>query len=75
MRLDLSPIRPAVIDAGAYERLDELRRYRHLFRSAYTLRIDPQRLEIVLQKAQELRELFPPQIEQFIQFLQTLSNR
>ena len=35
MRLDLTPIRPALIDDAAYEKLDELRRYRHVFRAAY----------------------------------------
>ena len=35
MRLDLMPVRPAVIDKAAYDALDELRRFRHLFRYAY----------------------------------------
>ena len=37
MRLDLTPLRPAVIDAEAYEKLDELRRFRHVFRTMYGL--------------------------------------
>ncbi|MGH8488294.1 MAG: hypothetical protein ACREXS_05360, partial [Gammaproteobacteria bacterium] len=28
MRLDLTPVRPALIDESAYEKLDELRRFR-----------------------------------------------
>jgi len=40
MRLDLTPVRPALIDESAYEKLDELRRFRHLFRSAYGVQLD-----------------------------------
>lgn len=69
---DLTPIRPAVIDAAAYDALDELRRFRHLFRSAYRLRFDPERLQLVRQKALHLGELYPGQIARFLQFLQTL---
>lgn len=35
MTLDLLPLRPAVIDDLAYEKLDELRRFRYFFRTAY----------------------------------------
>ncbi|MEA2692508.1 MAG: hypothetical protein QOJ16_1895 [Acidobacteriota bacterium] len=72
MRLDLSPIRPAVIDDPAYEKLDELRRFRHLFRAAYGIDLDPLRLQLVIRKALELRTLYPPQIDRFLQFLRDL---
>ena len=35
MHLNLMPLRPAVIDDAAYDALDELRRFRHMFRHAY----------------------------------------
>jgi hypothetical protein len=41
MRLDLSPVRPAIIDGEAYEKLDELRRFRHLFLTGYGVKLDP----------------------------------
>jgi hypothetical protein len=72
MRLDLTPIRPAVIDEKAYEKLDELRRFRHVFRTTYGMDLDPARLQIVLQKALELRELYRPQIERFLDFLRRM---
>jgi hypothetical protein len=37
MRLDAMPLRPAVIDDRAHDALVELRRFRHLFRHAYTI--------------------------------------
>lgn len=69
MRLDLTPLRPAVIDAEAYEKLDELRRFRHVFRTMYGLDLDPLRLRVVLQRALELKSLYRPQIERFLEFL------
>jgi ribonuclease HepT-like protein len=72
MRLDLSPVRPAVIDDEAYEKLDELVRFRHLFRTGYGLRLDASRLELVVQKALELKSIYRPQIERFLEFLRTL---
>lgn len=74
MTLDLRPVRPAVIDANAYERLDELLRFRHLFRSAYGIRLDPERLALVHRKALELRESFLKQIEGFLTFVRKVGN-
>lgn len=72
MRLDLTPLRPAVIDVEAYERLDELLRFRHVFRSMYGLNLDPSRLEIVLRKALELKPLYRGQIERFLEFVRCI---
>ena len=72
MRLDLLPLRPAVIDDAAYEALDELRRFRHLFRHAYTIRLDPWRLQLVLRQAQVLREGYADRLGKFMDFLQGL---
>jgi hypothetical protein len=69
MRLDLTPLRPAVIDAEAYEKLDEMRRFRHVFRTSYGLELDPLRLNVALRKTLELRPLYTPQIERFLEFL------
>ncbi len=74
MRLDLMPIRPAVIDAETYDKLDELRRFRHLFRSLYTDEIDPLRMNVALQKARELRRIWPASIDAFLRFLEGLRS-
>ncbi len=73
MQLDVMPLRPAVIDRAAYEALEELRRFRHLFRHAYTVRLSPLRLQLVVREALALRALYAAQLEQFIGFLQSLS--
>ena len=72
MRLDLTPLRPAVIDAEAYDRLDELLRFRHVFRTMYGLDLDSLRLGVVLRKALELKNLYRPQLERFLQFLREM---
>ncbi len=72
MRLDLSPLRPALIDRAVYDQLDELRRFRHLFRSAYTIELDADRLRLVLDKALALKEPFCAQIERFLKALTSL---
>ncbi len=69
MRLDLSPVRPAVIDGSTYEALDELRGFRHVFRSVYRLRLDPRRLSIVLEAAWEMREPLAKKIDDFLEFV------
>ena len=72
MRLDLTPVRPAIIDAEAFEKLDEMRRFRHVFRTMYGLNLDPLRLQVVLRRALELKPLYRVQIERFLQFLRGL---
>jgi hypothetical protein len=72
MRLDLTPLRPAVIDVEAYEKLDELRRFRHVFRTMYGLDLDPLRLQVVLRRALELKPLYRDQIERFLAFLRVV---
>lgn len=74
MRLDLTPVRPALIDDPAYEKLDELRRFRHLFRSAYGVKLDPERLALVFRKARELRPLARAQVTSFLGFVRGLRS-
>jgi hypothetical protein len=72
MRLDLSPVRPAVIDEQAFEKLDEMLRFRHLFRTGYGLKLDALRLQLVVRKALELRLIYRGQIDRFLEYLRRL---
>ncbi len=69
MRLDLSPVRPAVIDEEAFEKLDELLRFRHLFRTGYGLKLDGLRLQLVVRKALELKPIYRGQVDRFLDYL------
>lgn len=72
MALDLTPIRPAVIDSTMLANLDVLRRFRHLFRSAYGVRLNSRHLQLVLDAALELKPLYPIAFARFLTFLATL---
>lgn len=72
MRLDVMPMRPAVIDDVAYDALDELRRFRHMFRHAYSVKLDFLRLQLVMRKALALKAIYAGQLERFVDFLQGL---
>jgi hypothetical protein len=74
MRLDIMPIRPAVIDMATYDALDELRRFRHLFRYGYNVSLDAGRLQLVWTRAMQLRATYRPQIDRFMAFLTTLNE-
>ena len=73
MQLDVMPLRPAVIDKNAYDALDELRRFRHVFRHAYMIQLDEARLRLVLDKAIRLKAIYIHQLEEFSNFLQSLT--
>ncbi len=74
MTLDVMPIRPAVISQETYVCLNELRGFRHLFRNAYLLQFDPERLNIVLRYADELRSVYRTDLEEFLSFLDQLAQ-
>jgi HepT-like protein len=72
MRLDLTPLRPAVVDSETYDKLDEMLRFRHVFRTRYGVDLDPLRLQVVLRRALELKSLYKEQIGRFLGFLRGL---
>jgi len=74
MTLDVPELRPSVIGHELYESLDELRRFRHLFRNAYTLSFDPDRLAIALKHAHRVETLHRHDMERFLQFLDALAE-
>ena len=74
MSLDIPEMRPRLISDEAYECLDELRRFRHVFRSAYTIRLDADRLKLEVSRARRLRELYPAEFSRFQAFLDQMAQ-
>jgi hypothetical protein len=72
MTLDIEGLRPKLLSAEVYQCLDELRRFRHVFRSAYTMKLDPQKTAIVITQAQRLQILYPSDFIQFKTFLDSM---
>jgi hypothetical protein len=75
MTLDVEEVRPHVISAETYHCLDELRRFRHVFRNAYVLSFDPTRLALILENAQRLETLYQAEINTFLAFLDELAAK
>ncbi|HID93074.1 MAG TPA: hypothetical protein EYP60_03155 [bacterium (Candidatus Stahlbacteria)] len=69
MKLDIKGLRPRLISAEVYKILDELRRFRHIFRHAYEYELDPEKIEVVLQKIPRLKNSYRKDMEKFIDFL------
>jgi len=72
MTLDIEGLRPRLLGDQAYDSLDELRRFRHLFRSAYRLRLDTERLALVHKKAKVLEQVYRADLNRFLAFLDSL---
>ena len=72
MALDIEGLRPRLLSEQAYDSLDELRRFRHLFRSAYRLRLDVERLALVHKRSKILEQIYPTDIDRFLAFLDSL---
>lgn len=72
MTLDIEGLRPQLLSPDVYQCLDELRRFRHVFRNAYTIELDPQRVAIVMAQAQRLRQQYQSDLNQFKAFLDSL---
>jgi hypothetical protein len=74
MSLEIPDVRPAVISQNTYLMLDELRRFRHLFRNAYVLTFDPDKLRLVVRDAVRLETSYPEDIALFQTFLDSLAG-
>ncbi|HXF04652.1 MAG TPA: hypothetical protein VNM72_04460 [Blastocatellia bacterium] len=74
MTLTIESVRPSVIGSESYEALGELRRCGHLFRHAYTMDLDWERMSLVLRKVDLLlRNRYRQELAEFIAFLDDLS--
>ena len=69
MQLEIPGIRPALLSAKTGSGLDELRRFRHLFRHAYTADLDPGRVADLAAKATRIQGGFERDFKQFMALL------
>ena len=69
MKLTIEGIRPALISKESAAYLDELRAFRHVFRHAYNIRLDPRKIEENVKKARLVRPLLPRDIQTFLHAL------
>ena len=69
MQLEIEGIRPALLAAETAADLDELRRFRHLFRHAYTADLDPGKVADLAAKAVGIQRDFARDFERFLALL------
>jgi len=72
MKMEIEGIRPALLSRSTYTSLDELRRFRHLFRHAYGMELDTERIARIVQVALQLEEPFQQDMERFLTALRPI---
>ena len=72
MALDIEGVRPRLLGSEASDCLDELRRFRHVFRSAYAVSLDQKRLALVWDKARRLQKIYRDDLDRFVSYLAQL---
>ena len=66
MQLEIRGIRPALLSEATASGLDELRRFRHLFRHAYATDLDPTKVAELVAKVPGIRSAFDQDFEHFL---------
>ena len=69
MQLGFQDIRPALLSAETAAGLDELRRFRHLYRHAYTADLDSGRVTDLAARAARVQRGFERDLERFLALL------
>jgi len=64
--------RPAVFSEQTYELLDELRRFRHVFRAKYGFRLNPDKIYRNVSRLKELHQLMKIDINSFLHKMDAL---
>jgi hypothetical protein len=66
LTLAIPGVRPALIPESLKMPLSDLRGFRHVMVHAYDLRLDPEKLALLLKYARQVAEEFPALIEKFV---------
>ena len=66
MQLDIPGVRPALLSESTAADLDELRRFRHLFRHAYSADLDPHKVRRLAARTGSLRRAFARDLDRFL---------
>ena len=72
MTLNIEGVRPALLDLVLSLRIEELMKFRHVFRNIYKSPLVPAKVEFANQAARGLVPDFKPYHRRFLDFLQTL---
>ena len=67
-------IRPRLLSGPAVDALDELRRFRHLFRHLYRYNLEVEGVQKALKQAHRLHTIYQQELGNFITFLDSMSR-
>lgn len=70
MTLQIEGVRPALLSEEAFKALDELRAFKHFFRHAYAYELKYQKIKLVLESADRVKDLYKGEIERFLKELE-----
>lgn len=65
MFIAIEGIRPNLLSESSYKLLDELRGFRHVFRHAYSYKLDAERIIKIAEKSLKLKNIFIEDFEKF----------
>lgn len=68
-------VRPRLLGATAWQLLDGLRRFRHLFRHAYTYRLEPLKITALQQEVLAAWDEVENDLDEFARFLEAAGGR
>ncbi len=74
MTLSIPTVRPALLSSELYDRLEELRRFRHVVRNLYKSRLHPQKMRIVEDAIRGIDEDFGAAHRKYIAWLERLAE-
>ncbi|MEO0123870.1 MAG: hypothetical protein ABIL69_07695 [candidate division WOR-3 bacterium] len=69
MKMEIEGIRPPLISKELCQLFDELRRFRHFFRHAYNIELNPEKIEDILNISLQIRSKFKNELEHFLKAL------
>jgi uncharacterized protein YutE (UPF0331/DUF86 family) len=74
MTYEIPGARPPVITQETHDLLDELRGFRHRVRNVYTFRLNPERVETLVDHLSVTHTALSQDLKDFIQFLEELTD-
>lgn len=74
MTLEIEGIRPAVISRKSMKYLDDLLKFRHVFRYSYAFELDWQKMSITIEKWRLGQNLIYKDIENFVNYLDQVAS-
>jgi hypothetical protein len=74
MALDIDEVRPAVISKKSRNCLDDLRKFRHVFRFSYAYELQADKMAIVVKRWLSCRKTIQEDIQKFVSVLDQLAS-